>query len=80
MNAILTKLKTHLVADWHEALKWSSVRLHLIVLALAALYEVMPALDPNIAAMLPGGLPAKATGAYAIVGLILRLTKLKSDG
>jgi hypothetical protein len=40
----------------------------------------MPALDPNIAAMLPGGLPAKATGAYAIVGLILRLTKLKSDG
>lgn len=77
---MLDRIKSTLVADWREALKWSSVRLHLAVLFLAAVYEAMPVLEPSIANMLPGSLPAKAIGAYALIGLILRVTKIGSNG
>jgi hypothetical protein len=40
----------------------------------------MPVLDPSIAAMLPAQHQAKAIGLYALIGLILRLTKLKANG
>jgi hypothetical protein len=77
---MLARLQAKLVADWREAWRWSSVRLHLIAAAVGLLYEAMPVLDPSIAAMLPAQRQAKAIGLYALIGLILRLTKLKANG
>jgi hypothetical protein len=73
-------LKTRLVDDWRNALKWSSVRLHLAMLGVATLYAVMPALDPQIAGILPEHLQGPLIGLYAIAGIALRLTKLKPNG
>jgi hypothetical protein len=66
-----------LVDDWKAALQWSSVRLHLIAATIALIYEAMPVLDPQIAAMLPAPLQAKAIGLYAVIGLLCRVTKIK---
>jgi hypothetical protein len=44
---------------------------------LAGVYALMPTLDPTLAAMLPLPLQARAIGAYAVVGLLLRVTQLK---
>jgi len=73
-------LKDHLVADWKLALQWSSVRLNIAASVLALIYAAMPVLDPTIAAMLPARLQTEAIGAYAIIGLVLRVSKLKSNG
>ena len=69
-----------LVADVRNAWRWSSVRLHGMMILIAGVYEIMPVLSPQIAAMLPAEQQAKAIGLYAIVGLALRVTKLKADG
>lgn len=66
-----------LVADWRQALRWSSMRLHAAVVLLAGLYAIMPTLDPAIAAILPMPMQAKAIGAYALIGALLRVTQLK---
>lgn len=71
------KLSDLLVDDWRQAWRWSSVRLHAFVALLAAAYAAMPVLDPQVAAMLPIPLQAKAIGAYALFGLLLRVTQLK---
>jgi len=68
-----------LVADWRECLRWSSVRLHGLAAVIGAVYTIMPTLDQSIAGMLPAPLQAKAIGAYAVLALIFRLTKLKSS-
>ena len=73
-------LRSHLVDDWHSALSWSSVRLHVAAAGIGAVYTVMPVLDPSIANALPGSLQAKAIGLYALGGLVLRVTKLKGNG
>jgi hypothetical protein len=73
-------LRQHIVDDWHQALKWSSVRINLAVVALSTLAQVMPALDPQIANMLPEALRNPAIGIYAMMVLALRLTKLKANG
>lgn len=77
---MLDRLKKHLVDDWHEALSWSSTRLHLAMLGMNLLFEAMPALDPQIAAMLPAALRSPAIGVYASIALVLRMTKLKPNG
>ena len=69
-----------LVDDWRQALKWSSVRLHAAVLVLVAIYEIAPTLDPSIAAMFPAHIRPSVIGIYAILGLLLRVTKLKANG
>ena len=66
-----------IVEDWRQAWRWSSVRLHTLAAAIGLLNEAMPVLDPSIAGMLPAPLAAKAIGVYALVGLILRVSKLK---
>jgi hypothetical protein len=71
------KLSDLLVDDWRHAWRWSSVRLHAAVTLLAGVYALMPTLDPTLAAMLPLPLQARAIGAYAVVGLLLRVTQLK---
>lgn len=65
-----------IVPDWREAWRWSSVRLHAAVLGLVALYEIMPSLNPQIAALLPTHWRPWGYGIYAIIGLLLRLTKV----
>jgi hypothetical protein len=72
-------LRAHLVEDWQECLKWSSVRLHLIVAFLSGLFCIAPELDPNIAGMLPAKAQSAAIGVYALMALGFRLTKLKND-
>jgi hypothetical protein len=69
-----------LVDDIRQAWRWSSVRLHAAMVLIAGMYEIMPALNPQIAAMLPAAQQAKAIGAYALIGLALRVTKLKGNG
>lgn len=71
------KLSDLLVDDWRQAWRWSSMRVHAAVALLAALYAAMPVLDPSIAAALPMPLQARAIGAYALIGALLRLTQLK---
>jgi len=68
---------SRLAADWRTILTWSSVRLHLVAVAIGLIYEAMPVLDPSIAGMLPAPMQAKAIGVYAIGSLILRVTKIK---
>lgn len=77
---MLEKLKSHLVDDWRQGLKWSSIRLHLAVIGLNLVFAAMPALDPSIAGMLPKAFQSPAIGIYAALALALRLTKLKSNG
>lgn len=76
---MLERLQSHLVADWRDCLKWSSMRLHVAAILISAMYQAMPVLDPSIAAMLPAPLAAKAVGIYAIGNAILRMTKLGRD-
>jgi hypothetical protein len=71
-------LRTRLVADWRTLLGFASMRLHLLAVAIGALYAAMPVLDPSIAAALPAPHAAKAIAAYAAIGAIVRATKLKS--
>ena len=68
-----------LVSDWRDALKWSSVRLHSAMLVLNLVFQAMPALDPQIAGMFPKALQSPLIGIYALVALLFRVTKLKSD-
>lgn len=75
---MLDRFKAHLVEDWQSALRWSSVRLHIAVIALNALFAAMPALDPAIAGVLPVSLRNPAIGLYAAAALALRLTKLRA--
>jgi hypothetical protein len=72
------RFKVHLVEDWQCAHKWSSVRLHLVAIALNALFAAMPSLDPAIAGMLPKVFQSPVIGVYAIVALVLRLTRMRS--
>jgi len=65
-----------LVADWRKL--WS-VWLHGAFSIIGAVYAVMPVLDPSIAAMLPAAQQMKAIGAYAMVGLLVRIIKQKSS-
>lgn len=80
MNTLLARLQACLVDDWRDAWRWSSIRLHAAVLLVAALYEIMPVLSPEIATMLPASSQAKAIGAYAIIGVVFRVSKLKPNG
>jgi hypothetical protein len=77
---MLDPIRKRLVDDWRQAWRWSTVRFHALMLLLAGVYEIMPALSPQIAAMLPAAHQAKAIGVYALIGLLLRLTKMKSNG
>ena len=61
------------------ARKWS-VQLHGLMIVIASLYEIMPALDPAIAKMLPADQQMKAIGIYALVGLLVRIIKQKGNG
>ena len=72
----MTWLRAHLISDWNRL--WS-VWLHAAFTAVGAVYAVMPVLDPSIAAMLPAPQQAKAIGAYALVGLLVRIVKQKSN-
>ena len=65
-----------IVPDIRAAWRWSSIRLHALMVMVAAVYEAMPILSPQIAAMLPAQSQAKAIGLYAIFGIVLRVTKL----
>jgi len=69
-----------LVPDWQQAWRWASVRVHALMVLLAGVYDLMPALNPQIAAMLPAPQQVQAIGAYAIVGILVRLARLKGDG
>lgn len=80
LEQALLGLRVLLIDDWREALKWSSVRLHVAVIALNAICAAMPELDPSIAGMLPKALQNPIIGIYAAVALALRLTKLKPNG
>lgn len=70
-------LTARLVDDWHKALTWSSIRLHLAVIGLNMLFAAMPELDPSIAGALPKAFQSPAIGIYAAIALVLRMTKLK---
>lgn len=70
-------IRSHLVADWNQAHKWSSMRLHGAAILIATVYQVMPVLDPQIAAMLPAPMVAKAIGAYAILGAAARVIQVR---
>jgi hypothetical protein len=69
-----------LVDDIRQAWRWSSVRLNAAVVLLCGLFQVMPALDPQIAHMLPEPVRSPAIGIYALLNLGFRLTKLKGNG
>lgn len=72
-------LTARLVDDWHKALTWSSVRLHLAVIGLNMMFAAMPELDPAIAGMLPKAFQSPVIGVYAALALALRLLKLKPN-
>lgn len=74
---MLSWLKSHLVADWRDFHKWASMRLNGLAVIIATIYQVMPVLDPQIAAMLPAPLVAKAIGAYALFGAMFRVIQFK---
>jgi hypothetical protein len=76
---LLERLRVELVDDWRLCLRWSSVRFHLVVIALNAMFAAMPSLDPQIAALLPKAFQSPAFGIYAAIALALRLTKLKAS-
>jgi hypothetical protein len=69
-----------LADDISNAWRWSSIRLNAAVATLCLVFQIMPALDPQIANMLPTALRSPAIGIYALLNLTLRLTKLKSNG
>jgi hypothetical protein len=70
-------LRARLVDKWRNLVRLASVRLHLAAVAIAALYAAMPVLDPAIAAALPAPLQTKAIGAYAAIGLIVRVLRFR---
>ena len=72
-------LRAYLVEDVHLAWRWSSVRFHGVVLLLASIFAIMPELDPAIAGVLPKPAQSVAFCIYAVVALLFRVTKLKSD-
>jgi hypothetical protein len=74
------RVRAHLIDDLRCAWRYWSVRLHLAVLAFAGLYELAPALPPEVQAMLPEHLRPGVLGAYALAGLLARLMKQKANG
>lgn len=72
-------LRARLADDWRQLLGFASVRLHLLAVAIAAVYAAMPALDPAIAAILPAPLQAQAIGLYALLGFVVRVIRFKSS-
>lgn len=75
MQALLARLRARLIDDLRSCWRLATVRLHLAVLGFAALYELAPALPPEIQAMLPTHLRPGVLGLYALLGLAARLVK-----
>lgn len=74
---MIATIKAHMVADWRTLLSFASVKVHLAAIAVGAVYQTMPVLDPQVAAALPAPLVAKAISLYAVGGIILRAVKFK---
>lgn len=78
LEAVLARARLELVDDWRECLKWGTVQINLLLLGVNLVAQVMPALDPQIAAMLPAPLRAPTTGIFAALVVVARVTQLKT--
>lgn len=70
MNA----LKLTLVSDWRAAWRWSSVRLHALMLVWVAIYAIAPTLPQEVQDAIPSPFKSYILAAYAILGIAARLT------
>jgi hypothetical protein len=67
-------LRQHLITDWRS--RWS-IWLHAVFSTVGLIYDAMPVLSPQIAAILPAAQQMKAIGFYALVGLAVRVVRQK---
>jgi hypothetical protein len=59
--------------SWRDARHWLSIQLHGAMLLYLAVYSIMPALDTNIAHLLPTPFQTPVMGGYALLGILFRM-------
>jgi hypothetical protein len=67
------EMESWLIPDARKCWKLLSVQIHALMGLWLTLFEVMPVLSPQIAAVLPDPLQAKVIAAYAIAGVLSRV-------
>jgi hypothetical protein len=67
----------YLAPEWRWFWRLMSVQIHFAAAGYLAVYEIMPALDPSIAKLLPTPFQAPAIGIYAVLGIVARLIAQK---
>jgi hypothetical protein len=73
-------LRARLIDDLSRAWRLASVQLHLIMLAGVALYEMVPAIPNELAALTPDRWRPIALGLYAVLGIAARVFRKKTSG
>lgn len=68
-----SQMKTLFISEWRRCWRLFSVQIHALFGLWLALFEIMPTLSPQIAAVLPDPLQAKIMAVYAILGVISRV-------
>lgn len=76
----MTWLRDRLIDDCGRWWKFASVQIHLIMLGGVALYELVPAIPNEIAALIPDRWRPLALGFYALLGIAARVFRKKANG